>query len=101
MEARNIFFPYCIQRVKTDGYILLNRNYKPLGSQSGDWVEYETNQSVAPLKITAATAKKLSWDGSGDLDRIYLYSDSCIPTDGAAHMDAYLKRLAVLMAIQC
>lgn len=101
MEARNIFFPYCIQSVKTGGYILLNRNYKPLGIQSGEWVKYETDPSVAPLEISVATAKKLSWDGSGDLDRIYLYSDSCIPTDGAVHMESYLKRLAVLMAIQC
>ena len=100
MEARSILFPYCIQRVKSGGYILLNRNYKPLGIQSSEWVEYETQPSVAALKITAATAIKLSWDGSDNQDRIYLYNDGCIPTDGAAHMDAYLKRLALLMALK-
>lgn len=101
MEARKVFFPYCIQRVADGRYILLNRNYKPLGTFSGEWVEYETHPSVAEIDIPPAVAKKLSWGGSDDTDRIYLYADSCVPTDSKAHMDAYLSRLAVLMALKC
>jgi hypothetical protein len=53
-----------------------------------------------PLKITAKDAEKLSWSGSDALDRIYLYSDGCVPTDGKDHLAGYQKRLAVLMALQ-
>ena len=99
-EARNFLFPYCIDHLPDGRYIVLNRNYKPLGIQTGDWVKYEEDPSAIALKITPASARKLSWEGSEALDRIYLYNDGCIPTDGAEHMKAYLQRLSVLMAIK-
>lgn len=98
-EVRALCFPYCIQRTKDGRYILLNRNYKPLGIQDGAWVEYEKHPTAMPMKITPACAKKLSWEGADDVDRIYLYNDGCVPTDGGEHMAAYLKRLSVLMGI--
>jgi hypothetical protein len=52
------------------------------------------------MKITPATAKKLSYDGSGDLDRIYFYNDGCVPTRGATHFRAYADRLAVFMKLK-
>lgn len=98
-EARALCFPYCIQRIKDGRYILLNRNYKPLGIQDEAWVEYENHPTAMPMKITPATAKKLSWKGADDVERIYLYNDGCIPTEGDEHMAAYLNRLSVLMKI--
>ena len=42
----------------------------------------------------------LSAHGIGDLDRIYLYNDDCIPTDSAGDMGKYLKRLAILAKLE-
>lgn len=100
MELRKSHFPYCLQQIDGGRYIVLNRKYKPLGETADAWVSYETHPTVFPLKITAATAKTLSWEQSDATDRIYLYSDKCIPTSSATHMTAYLDRLAILMKIK-
>ena len=100
MELRSTHFPYCVQRLKDGRYITRNRYYKQLGIQSSEWVNYETHPSAIGIKITLAAAKKISWENSDDLEAIFLYNDGCVPTDSAAHMAAYCKRLAVLMKIK-
>jgi hypothetical protein len=100
MELRKTHFPYCIQRLEDGRYIILNRNYKPLGNTTGEWIDYATDASVVKLNITTATAKKLSWEESQNIEKIFLYNDGCIPTSSSAHMNAYLKRLSVLMKIK-
>lgn len=101
MEARHVFFPYCIQSLGGSECIVLNRKYKPLGVTSSEWVVYETHPSVTKMKITPAIAKKLSWNESEATDVIFLYADGCVPTISKTHMSAYLARLAVLMALKC
>lgn len=100
MELRWTHFPYCVRRLKDGRYIVLNRNYKPLGEPTTDRVDYDAHPSAVAIKITAAAARKLSWEAKEDLESIFLYSDGCVPTSGAAHMAAYCKRLAVLMGIK-
>jgi hypothetical protein len=99
-ELRRTHLPYCIHRTEDGRYIVLNRDYKPLGVQSSDWVIYETHPRVVALSITPTRAAKLDWQGRANIARIYLYNDSCIPTAGDAHMTAYLGRLAVLMKLK-
>lgn len=98
-ELRQTHMPYCIQRLADGRYIILNRNYKPLGVQTSERVDYETHPSAVAISITPTRASKLDWDGREDTDRIYLYNDGCIPTASAAHMQAYLERLGVLMKL--
>ena len=100
MTIRITHFPYCVQRLKNGRYIVLNRRYKPLGVLSNEFVDYESHPSSVSIRMTKATAMKLSWKGSDNVDVIHLYNDGCIPTNGAAHMTAYTKRLAVLMSIK-
>jgi hypothetical protein len=50
--------------------------------------------------LRPATAKKLSYKDSTDVDTIYFDSDSCIPTDSAANMKAYLERLGHLAKLK-
>lgn len=101
-DARYIYFPYCLRRLDDGRYIVLNRQYKPIGSRTSDWVRYEDDPSAAAIKITVAAAKKLSWDGKDALDVIYLYNDGCIPTDSVEHWRAYSDRLNVFskLAVQ-
>ena len=100
MEFRHYFMPYCIQRLKDGRYIVLNRQYKPLGTFSGDWVDYDAHPSACKLKVTKAAAVKISWQGSDNLDVIHLYNDGTIPTTSAEHHRAYCDRLKVLMHLK-
>lgn len=100
---RRVFFPYCLQRQPDGRYAVLNRNYKPVGLPvpSADHVDYaETGCLVSVSGLTAARAKKLSWDGKPDLDLIYLYDDGCVPTDSPANWAAYCARLQVLARLE-
>lgn len=100
MELRKLHFPYCLMQTEDSRYILLNRQYKPLGESAKDWITYETHPTAFSINLTPAMAKQLSWNGSEDIRRIYLYSDGCIPTESPDKMNAYLSRLAVLMKLK-
>lgn len=100
LEYRWVFMPYCIKRLKDGRYIVLNRDYKPLGIRTRDWVDYDSHPTAAKIKITAATARKLSWETKDDTDVIYLYNDGSVPTRSAADMKTYLAKLAVLAKLK-
>lgn len=102
-HTRALYFPYVLKQLADKSWIILDRNYKPLGSGIMDFVTYEDH--VKPQfrikKITPAQAKKLSCSGDPhNEDSVYLYTDSCTPTTSKKYMDEYLKRLAVLMKIK-
>jgi hypothetical protein len=95
-DSRQIFLPYCLDRLTDGRYIVLNRFYKPLGIASSEWVVYEEHPSVCVLKgLTELRAQKMSWRGESDLERIYFYNDGCVPTDSAENWKAYSARLDV------
>lgn len=107
VNTRAIYFPYCLQELKDKSWVVLNRNYKPVGSGTTEFVEYEDviQDRMRIARITPAQAKKISYkgeiDGTVTGDRtIYLYNDGCIPTSSEKDMAAYLKRLAVLMKLK-
>jgi hypothetical protein len=94
-DVVRVHLPYCIDRQEDGSYVVLNREYKPLGFKTNERIDY----SVYPIGVRLpglrpATAAKISYSGSSDLSRIYLYEDGCVPTDKPAYMEAYLKRLA-------
>lgn len=90
-----LFLPYCLQRIDDGRYVVLNRQYKPLGRTGERWVEY-ADFAVAIPQLDAAAARQLSHAGSDALDRIFLYRDACKPTASAADWAAYAARLAKL-----
>ena len=94
-EVRRIYMPYCIKQIDGGKYVILNRNYKPLGMATRDWVEYEPH-AIKFKRLTKKTAAALSYKASEDLEFIYFYNDGCVPTDAEKHMKAYMARLAVL-----
>ena len=98
MEFKECFMPYCLQRLKDGRYIVLNRQYKPLGTFSGEWVDYETHPSACKLDIDSKTALSLSCLNSDNLDRIQIWwIDGQGTTGTKADARVYLKRLELLM----
>lgn len=98
---RWMFLPYCLQRQEDGSYVVSNRRYKPVGITRMDHVDYaEYPVRVRFKRLTAATAKALSWSGSEDLEKIFLYNDGTIPTSSEENWRAYSKRLQRLANLQ-
>jgi hypothetical protein len=96
-DFRSVHLPYCLTRQSDGRYVVLNREYKPLGFQTEEFVKYEDYPIAVKIKgLTPLKASKLSCKGSSDIDNIFLYNDGCIPTRSPAFMKTYLDRLAIL-----
>lgn len=96
-DFRSIYLPYCLKRLKDGKYIVLNREYKPLGFNTDIHVEYEDYPISAKIKgITKKTAAEISIDKSSNLDQIYFYNDATNPSSNSKNMKEYLKKLEKL-----
>jgi hypothetical protein len=97
-DFRAVYLPYCIEKCPDNTWVVLNRQYKPVGFNTDDFISYEQYPVSAKLKgIGPAVANKLSYTGIGNVEgRIYLYNDGCNPTSSKNDMDAYLKKLEIL-----
>lgn len=93
---RRVFLPYCLDRQDDGRYAILNRLYKPVGFTTTEFIAYADHPVLVGLRITEKRAAALSCHGSPDTKRIYLYNDETNPTRSAAHMTAYLSKLAKL-----
>jgi hypothetical protein len=99
-DFRAIFFPYCLQKQKDGRYAVLNREYKPVGFYTTDWVKYEEHPVLVKLKgLTKSKAAKLSDKGEANLDEISLYSDATNPVRSKANMRSYLAKLEILASL--
>jgi hypothetical protein len=90
--------PYCLQRIEDGSWIVLNRNYKPIGATSRDRIDY----MAAPgrLMIDGRTLEPLARrmhnverDGAGKPVRMWLYDDGNQPSKDKSTLDEYLYRL--------
>jgi hypothetical protein len=100
-DFRSVFLPYCLRKQPDGRYVVVNREYKPIGFCTTAYVDYTQFPVAASLKgVTAALARKLSHDGNPGIDEIYLYDDGCVPTSSAAHMSAYLAKLQLLAKLK-
>ena len=101
-HTRGLYFPYCIQKRDDGAWLILNRNYKPIGMTTNEWVDYEAHPAdMCIAKITPAQASKINYNGKPEYeDTIYLYTDGCVPTDSKKYMDEYLARVALVMKLK-
>lgn len=100
-ELRHTHFPYCLDRQEDGSYVLLNRNYKPIGFTAEQWVTYGDYPVGVNIKgMTAKLAAELDIKGRDNLQRIYLYNDGSTPTSSEENMQAYLQRLTRIMALR-
>ncbi len=99
VSARWTFMPYCIKRLHDGRYVVLNRRSKPLGIRGHDHVSYEDHPSAARITITKEDARKMSHNGSDDLETIYLYHGPTTPTKDEENLHGYMDRLNVFMKL--
>lgn len=87
--------PYYIHGVDAKGrYILVNRDYKPLGVPSSDWADYEQyphmHVALTEAQIKAVVHPKHERG---------LFGDGSTPWSRKSEAHAYLERLTQLLAI--
>jgi hypothetical protein len=92
--------PYCIERNKEGNYVVLNRDYKPLGFNVREWSKYSEYPILHKLKgLTPEIAAQISHERKPDNTYIYLYDDGTVPTDSEENMKNYMERLELLMQL--
>jgi len=97
-DIRYTHLPFCLQRHRDGSYTIQNRYYAPLGFTK------RPDDSITPRYripgLTAGMAERISFDGDRSLDKVYLYNDTCVPTQSTNYMTAYMERLAILSALE-
>lgn len=100
-DFRTIYLPYCIKQQADGSWLVLNREYKPVGFNTGDQINYEDFPvSTKFQELDQATLEKLSYSGEAKSESVYLYNDGTDPLIGAAEMEAYLKRIEILAKLR-
>jgi len=100
-NIRCTHLPYCLERQDDGRYVVLNREYNPVGFCTTERLDYSKYPVAVKIsRLTAKTAARLSYNNDPKIDRIYLYNDGCIPTSSSAHMAAYLQSLAILAKLK-
>ncbi|WP_257281052.1 hypothetical protein [Endozoicomonas sp. ISHI1] len=100
-SVRHVYFPYCPEQQDDGSWVLLNRNYKPVGFNTTEFVSYEDHPVSINLKgLGQATLEKLSYNGEVNGKQVFLYNDGCIPTDNPESMKAYLTKLERLVKLK-
>jgi len=100
-DFRAIYLPYCLKKQENGKYIVLNRNYKPLGFNSNEEFNYSDFPISSNLKgITEKKAIELSWNDSPDKENIFLYNDGTNPIKSKRNMTEYLKKIESLAKLK-
>lgn len=87
--------PYAVHETSIPGtQILVNRNYKPLGSNIGTGAEYLRYEDFSNLhvQLTNNQIATVANHGKG----VYLFGDENPPWSGRSAAKAYMKRLVIL-----
>lgn len=100
-DFRAVYLPYCLQKQPDGRYAVLNREYKPVGFYTREWIKYSDYPVCVKINgMTATLASKLSYDGNSNTDQIHLYDDATSPSKGKTQMKAYLEKLALLATLK-
>jgi len=98
---RSICLPYCLKKVNDSEYVVLNREYKPIGFKTIEHIEYERFPINLRIKgIDENLVSRLSHNNDSNVDNIFLYDDKSVPTLNDNNMQRYLNRLEILAKLE-
>lgn len=91
------FLPYCLQRIKGNVYLPLNRNYKPIGVTTKEWVEYENYQHLYVRFSRCPSKMTIEWhyaikNKNGTIDKLFFYGD------GLDSREMYFEKYLAVMS---
>ncbi len=97
----SIYLPYCLVRQEDGSWVVLNREYKPVGFYTRTWVDYaDYPVSVRLRGLGPKTLERLAFNGKYEDGRVYLYNDGCVPTHSPEKLKSYLERVAILAKLR-
>ncbi len=101
-ELIDTHFPYCLLQLDDGTWAILNREYRAVGHSPAQAVASfdDLPPAIRIRRISPQRIAKLSCTGKIDGKYIYLYNDSCTPTDGPKAAAGYLERLAQLFDLK-
>lgn len=100
-NVRAVYFPYCIEKQKDGSWVVLNRDYNPVGFNTSERITYEDYPVSMKIKgLGPGTLRKLSWNDEEPGDKVYLYNDSCTPTRSEKAMFSYFEKLKILLKLK-
>lgn len=93
--------PYCLQQTKDGKWLVLNRNYKPLGTVSKEFVDYDSHpdrlaihpRTIGAIRRLACNEIEGTPDDPGIL---FFYDDGSMPTESARNWASYSTILSLL-----
>lgn len=95
--------PYCIQKTADGKWLTLNRHYKPVGTLSLDWVDYDSHPNR--LSIDDDSLQKIRQlspliypDSIHEPEVIYLFEDALERLESQSSWSKYSEILKVLAA---
>jgi hypothetical protein len=95
---RQMFMPYCLIKLESGKWVIVNRHYKPLGTLSRDkWYNYE--EYSVHIKWDRRHRKKLADLGAtseSPEEFVALYNDATNPERSKMLMQRYMDKLAIL-----
>jgi hypothetical protein len=89
-------FPYCLERQSNGTYLALNREYKPITYADS---KKRNADGTLNLTIDEETAAKLSYNGSRDLGKIWLYDQVTDPQKDRDNYRTYMEKWIKLLGI--
>jgi hypothetical protein len=89
------WLPYAVLAIDGNIGILVNRNYKPVGSTSSAYVEYARFTHLHVEVDQRRWSVLSSFEATG----VFLYDDGCTPSGSRADAEAYLHRLRILRSL--
>ena len=98
---RRSHFPYCLKRMDDGSWVVLNRNFKPIGITTTDRVDYTAVPvSFRSKRLTPRVLRMLSHElNPKSLNHVYMYDKNAPPERDPIRLHLYMQKLQILMGI--
>jgi hypothetical protein len=98
---REVFLPYVLRKDSEGKWVVLNREYLPIGFKERSFETPSPYPKPVTIKgLTKELILQLSCDGVFNGESLYLYDDRTDPTMNDENFKKYLERIRVLQRLE-